>query len=81
MINNHTAALPGAGSAPLMEMLGNRTVTVEGSTGILLYETDCIKINTSRMVISFRGRGLRVRCISGSCVEIDGFVQGIDFIT
>lgn len=69
------------GSAPLMELLGNRRVTVEGSTGVLLYESENIKINTNRMVVSFRGRGLCVRCISSSCVEIEGFISGIDFIT
>lgn len=69
------------GSAPLMEFLGNRRVTVEGSTGVLLYESENIKINTNRMVVSFRGRGLCVRCISRSCVEIEGFICGIDFIT
>ena len=69
------------GSAPLMEFLGNRRVTVEGSTGVLLYESENIKINTNRMVVSFRGRSLCVRCISSSCVKIEGFICGIDFIT
>lgn len=69
------------GSAPLIEMIGNRQITVEGSTGILLYESENIKVNTKRMVISFEGRGLRVRCISSSCVEIEGFIGRIEFIT
>lgn len=69
------------GNAPLIEMLGNRRITIEGSTGILLYESENIKINTSKMVISFYGRGLCVRCISSSCVEIDGFVSKIEFLT
>lgn len=68
------------GSAPTIEMLSNRQITVEGSTGILLYESENIKVNTNRMVISFCGRGLCVRCISSSCVEIDGFVSKIEFI-
>ena len=69
------------GNAPLIEMLGNRRITIEGSTGILLYESENIKINTSKMVISFYGRGFCVRCISSSCVEIDGFVSKIEFLT
>ena len=69
------------GTAPLIEMLGNRQITIEGSTGILLYENENIKVNTSKMVISFQGRGLCVRCISSSCVEIDGFISKIEFIT
>ena len=69
------------GSVPLIEMLGNRRITLEGSTGILLYESDNIKINTNKMVVSFFGRGLCVRCISSSCVEIEGFVGKIEFLT
>ena len=68
------------GGMPTIEMLGNRRITLEGSTGILLYESENIKINTNKMVVSFCGRGLCVRCISGSCVEIEGFVTHIEFL-
>ncbi|MBR1482690.1 MAG: YabP/YqfC family sporulation protein [Ruminococcus sp.] len=81
MKKNLSAARLDLGTAPLLELVGNRRVTVEGSTGILLYETTCIKINTNRMAISFEGRGLSVRCVSGSCVEIEGFVTKIEFIS
>ena len=69
------------GDAPLIEMISNRRITVEGSTGILHNEAESIKINTNRMIISFCGRGLRVRCISCSCVEIEGFVSAVEFVT
>ena len=69
------------GDATLIEMISNRRITVEGSTGILHYEAENIKINTNRMIISFCGRGLRVRCISCSCVEIEGFVSAVEFVT
>lgn len=69
------------GGMSVIEMLGNRRITLEGSTGILLYETENIKINTNKMVVSFFGRGLCVRCISSSCVEIEGFITKIEFMT
>lgn len=69
------------GDAPLIEMTSNRRITVEGSTGILHYEAENIKINTNTIIISFCGRGLRVRCISCSCVEVEGFVSKVEFIT
>ena len=74
MKKNLSAVQLDLGTVPLIEMSGNRRVNVEGSTGILLYETGNIKVSTSRMVLSFEGRGLSVRCISGSCVEIEGFI-------
>ena len=68
------------GAAPLLELTGNRRLTVEGSTGILLYEAGQIKLSTGRMIVSVSGRGLRLRCISGSCVEISGFISNIEFL-
>ncbi|MEE1263437.1 YabP/YqfC family sporulation protein [Ruminococcus sp.] len=81
MKKNLSAVQLDLGTVPLIEMSGNRRVNVEGSTGILLYETGNIKVSTSRMVLSFEGRGLSVRCISGSCVEIEGFITKIEFIS
>lgn len=81
MKKNLSAVQLDLGTVPLIEMSGNRRVNVEGSTGILLYETSNIKVSTNRMVLSFEGRGLSVRCISGSCVEIEGFITKIEFIS
>lgn len=69
------------GTMPIIELFGNRRITIEGSTGILLYECESIKINTNKMVICLCGRGLRLRCISDSCVEIDGFITAVNFLT
>jgi sporulation protein YqfC len=68
------------GGSAIIEMCGNRSVTMEGSTGILLYESNNIKINTRRMVVSFEGRGLSVKCISETGVEICGFITKIEFL-
>ena len=67
------------GGAPLIEMTGNRQALIEGSAGVLLYESERIKLSTGRMIITFCGRGLRLHCISGSCVEIYGFISNIEF--
>lgn len=79
--NNPRVPIIDAGTQPLIEMTGNRQISVEGSTGILLYESDNIKINTTGPIISFFGRSLSLRCITGSSVEIFGFVNKIEFIT
>lgn len=70
-----------AGFQPLIEMTGNRQICVEGSTGILLYEPENIKINTAGPIISFYGRGLSVRCITASSVEVFGYVNKVEFIS
>lgn len=66
---------------PFIEMIGNRRITIEGSTGVLHYESENIKINTSKMVLSFSGRNLTVKCISCSDVIIEGFITSLEFIT
>ena len=33
---------------PILDMLGNRRITIEGSTGVLRYESENIKINTNK---------------------------------
>ena len=69
------------GTAPLIEMVGNRRVTVGGSTGILLYETGCIKLSAGDLVLSFEGRGLCLLCVFVSCVEVGGFITHVDFLS
>lgn len=66
---------------PVLELTGNRRVTVEGSAGILKYESELVRLNTSSMVISFCGRGLTLRCISATSVVVEGYITNIDFMT
>ena len=65
---------------PIIEFTGDRSVTVEGATGVLKYESNLISINTKPMVINFSGRGLRLKCISPSCVIIEGSVANTEFV-
>ena len=78
MKKNLSAVQLDLGTVPLIEMSGNRRVNVEGSTGILLYETSNIKVSTNRMVLSFEGRGLSERCITGSWVAIEGYITQLE---
>lgn len=71
--------LPPIGGSPCIELNGNREAVIEGSKGVLEYADDCVRVNTAAMVISLRGRGLNLRCISDSALIIDGFITGIEF--
>ena len=68
------------GSIPILEFSGNRQVTIEGSTGVLQYESNIIKINTKVMVIAFHGRNLNLKCISPLTVIVEGFITNTEFI-
>lgn len=64
---------------PIIEFTGNRNATVEGSLGILHYDDSVIRINLGKMVVSFCGRGLRLKCISPTAVVISGFITKTEF--
>ena len=66
---------------PVLELTGNRQASVEGSTGVLKYEDEVVRINTCSMVISFEGRGLRLKCITPVSVVVEGFINKVEFLT
>lgn len=64
---------------PQLELSGNRQLIIEGSKGILKYESDLIRINTKGLIISFFGRNLNVRCIAPESTIVEGFITKIEF--
>ncbi len=66
---------------PVIEFTGNRQVLVEGSTGVLQYESEVVRINTKTMVVAFYGRDLTLKCISATGVIISGFITKTEFTT
>ena len=66
---------------PILELTGNRSAVVEGSTGVLHYGNENIRINTRKFVIDFSGRGLSIKCISPSCVIVEGYILNVEFIS
>ncbi len=58
----------------------NREADIEGSRGIVEYCSDSIKINAGRFIIAFKGRNLRIKCMSESELIIEGFILSIEYI-
>ncbi|MCH5202360.1 MAG: YabP/YqfC family sporulation protein [Oscillospiraceae bacterium] len=65
---------------PVAEITGNREITIEGSTGVLKYESDNIKVNTKAMVLSVSGRNLKLKYLSSSSLIIGGTILSLEFI-
>lgn len=65
---------------PIIEMTGNKEIIIEGSTGVLKYQEDNIKINTRVMVISVKGRGLKLKYLSSTALIIEGCVLSLEYI-
>jgi sporulation protein YqfC len=78
------SAFPGlslelSGRMPIIEFTGNRRVLIEGSTGVLRYESEVVSINTRSMTVTFNGRGLTLKSISPTAVIIDGIITDTRF--
>ncbi len=64
---------------PVLEFTGNRRVLTEGSTGVLKYDDELVRLNSRSGVITFKGRGLSIKCISPTCVIVEGFIISVEF--
>lgn len=62
------------------EINGNTEVIVDGSKGILTYDENMIKVNTGKMVTTFLGRGLTIKCLTPDSLVVQGFITSIEFI-
>ncbi|MBQ9673120.1 MAG: YabP/YqfC family sporulation protein [Ruminococcus sp.] len=78
--NNRKIPLPLYNSLPIIEIIGNREITIEGSTGVLKYESDNIKVNTKSMVVSIEGRNLQLKFLSSSSLVVEGVILSLEFI-
>ena len=64
-----------------MEINGNTEVVVEGCNGVLEYDTDVVRIKTSKLIVRFTGRGLVIQCLTADSLVVTGFITGIEFLT
>ena len=60
-------------------MIGVREVSIEGCRGILEYESTVIRLSLGQCQLKVTGRDLVIRLLDGSCVELEGFVTGLEF--
>lgn len=63
------------------EMNGNREVIIEGSKGIIQYEENIIRVNMGKMITTFFGRHLTIKCFTKDSLIIEGFITSIEFTT
>ena len=66
-------------SMPEIEMHGNRSAMVEGCRGILEYAENVVRINANSMILCFNGRGLRIKYLGDSGIEIAGVISSLEF--
>ena len=65
----------------LIELNGNRELSIDGCRGILDYDMNLMKINCGKMVLKVAGRNMTIRCMTHDSMIIDGFILSVEFIT
>ncbi len=65
---------------PILEFTGNKEVSLEGVSGILEYDESVVRINSGRLIISFRGFSLSIKCLTASSLVITGTITAVEFL-
>lgn len=65
---------------PRTEVLGSSQVNIENIRGILDYNENCIKINTTVGIIKIDGDELFIEGINDECAFIKGRIVRIEFV-
>ncbi len=65
---------------PRVELLGKSEVWVENIRGILDYNENCVKINTTIGILKIDGDEMMIESISDESVNIKGIVIRMEFV-
>lgn len=63
-----------------IELWGNRRAVIEGSGGVLEYGAETIRIRLGKLCVRFCGRNLRIRCMSGSSMIVEGVISSVEYL-
>ena len=64
---------------PTIEIRGNREITIDGCTGLLLYAAENILLETRYCRIKIFGRSLTLNNLSRNILAVRGFIQNVEF--
>lgn len=63
---------------PKLTMVGNIQLSVENHRGIIQYDSNCIRINTSSGVYKITGSELYIKSIVAEEIVVAGLIENID---
>jgi sporulation protein YqfC len=64
---------------PVIEIRGNREITIDGCTGLLAYSGESILLETRYCRIKIIGRSLTLNNLTRNILAIRGFIQNVEF--
>ena len=70
-----------ASNSPIMEFISNREVMIEGVNGILEYDDSVVRLNSGRLIITFLGKQMSIKCLTASSLVITGCFTTVEFMS
>lgn len=64
---------------PRIEIHSNKEAIIEGCKSILEYDENIIKLNTGKLIVTFWGKDLIIKCLTPDSLIVDGFLTNIEF--
>ena len=65
---------------PRIEFMGNIRLSVENFRGVLDYNENCIKVNTTVGIVEINGESIVIESITDEAITIKGKFNGMRFI-
>ncbi len=67
-------------NVPRLTMIGTSNLIIENYKGIIEYERDKIRVNTSIGIISITGEGMIIREITSEDIMVEGEINSLIFM-
>ncbi|MEG2429003.1 MAG: YabP/YqfC family sporulation protein, partial [Oscillospiraceae bacterium] len=61
------------------EIFDGKSIVIQGTNGIISYESDEIKVSVNANEITFLGDNLSIKNLSSDSLEITGKIKAIEF--
>lgn len=66
-------------NAALINIIGNREMTIENYRAIIEYTDELIRIKTSQHTLKISGKKLEIRVITQELLHITGMIKNVEF--
>ena len=63
-----------------MELLGNRSLSIDRHRGVLAYSTEAVDINAGTVVVRVRGEGLELAVMTDEELRINGVIRSVELV-
>ena len=67
------------GGAATIELTGNRMAVVDGSDGIIDYNSEEIIVKMGKLTVRFLGHSLKLKKLTENSAVIEGFIKSVEY--